>query len=121
MIVEKKIFELPAFRTLGGRTIKNVHVGWESYGTLNADRSNAILIAHYFSGTSHAAGRYTKDDVYPGYWDALIGPGKAIDTDLYFVLSSDTLVNLNARDPNVVTTGPATINAETGEPYGLEF
>lgn len=121
MIVEKKIFELPAFRTLGGRTIKNVHVGWESYGTLNADRSNAILIAHYFSGTSHAAGRYTKDDVYPGYWDALIGPGKAIDTDLYFVLSSDTLVNLNARDPYVVTTGPATINAETGEPYGLEF
>jgi homoserine O-acetyltransferase/O-succinyltransferase len=121
MIVEKKTFELPEFRTTGGALIKNVRVGWESYGTLNADHSNAILIAHYFSGTSHAAGRYSEDDVYPGYWDALIGPGKAIDTDRFFVFSADTLVNLNARDPNVVTTGPATIDPDTGRPYGLAF
>ncbi|MEJ0052691.1 MAG: homoserine O-acetyltransferase [Methylovirgula sp.] len=121
MIVEKKVFELPEFRTSGGQLIKNVRIGWESYGTLNADRSNAILIAHYFSGTSHAAGRHAKEDVFPGYWDALIGPGKAIDTDRYFVFSSDTLVNLNARDPHVITTGPASINPDTGKSYGLDF
>lgn len=121
MIVEKHIFELPAYRTVGGRLIKDVRIGWESYGRLNADRSNAILVAHYFSGTSHAAGRYTKDDVYPGYWDALIGPGKAIDTERYFVLSSDTLANLNARDPRVITTGPASLDPATGRPYGLGF
>ena len=121
MIVEKKVFELPEFQTSGGALIRNLRVGWESYGKLNADRSNAILIAHYFSGTSHAAGRYTTEDVFPGYWDALIGPGKAIDTERYFVLSSDTLVNLNARDPRVVTTGPASIDPATGKPYGLSF
>jgi homoserine O-acetyltransferase/O-succinyltransferase len=121
MIVEKKVFELPEFRTSSGRTIKNVRIGWESYGTLNETRSNAILIAHYFSGTSHAAGRYRKEDVYPGYWDAIIGPGKAIDTDRFFVFSSDTLCNLNARDPNVITTGPASLDPDTGKPYGLEF
>jgi homoserine O-acetyltransferase/O-succinyltransferase len=121
MIVEKKVFELPEFRTSAGQLIRNVRIGWESYGTLNEARSNAILIGHYFSGTSHAAGRYAKEDVFPGYWDALIGPGKAIDTDRYFVFSSDTLVNLNAHDPHVVTTGPASINPETGSPYGLDF
>ena len=121
MIVEKKVFELPEFRTSDGQPIKNVRIGWESYGALNEARSNAILIAHYFSGSSHAAGRYKKEDVYPGYWDALIGPGKAIDTGRYFVFSSDTLVNLNARDPNVVTTGPASINPETGNLTGSIF
>ncbi|WP_020175282.1 E22 family MetX-like putative esterase [Methyloferula stellata] len=121
MIVQKKTFELPSFQTQSGRLIKNLCVGWESYGTLNADKSNAILIAHYFSGTSHAAGKYAEEDALPGYWDDLIGPGKAIDTDRYFVFSSDTLVNLNARDKNVVTTGPASLDPDTGKPYGLSF
>jgi len=121
MIVEKKTFTLPAFRTESGQFIKNVRVGWESYGTLNADKSNAILITHYFSGTSHAAGKYAESDALAGYWDGLIGPGKAIDTDRFFVLSSDTLVNLNARDPHVVTTGPASLDPDTGQPYGLTF
>lgn len=121
MIVEKKTFELPRFKTQGGALIKNLRVGWESYGTLNADKSNAILIAHYFSGTSHAAGKYAEEDALPGYWDDLIGPGKAIDTDRYFVFSSDTLANFNARDPRVVTTGPASLDPDTGKPYGLSF
>jgi homoserine O-acetyltransferase len=121
MIVEKKTFELPSFKTQSGALIKNLRVGWESYGTLNADKSNAILIAHYFSGTSHAAGKYAEEDALPGYWDDLIGPGKAIDTDRYFVFSSDTLVNFNARDPRVVTTGPASLDPDTGKPYGLSF
>jgi homoserine O-acetyltransferase/O-succinyltransferase len=121
LIVEKKIFELPSFTTQGGRTLKNVRVGWESYGTLNADRSNAILICHFFSGNSHAAGKYAAADAAPGYWDAIIGPGKAIDTNKYFVLSSDTLVNLNTGDPKTTTTGPASTDPDTGKPYALDF
>lgn len=121
LIVEKRIFELPSFTTQGGRTLKNVRVGWESYGTLNADKSNAILICHFFSANSHAAGKYAAADAAPGYWDAIIGPGKAIDTDRYFVLSSDTLVNLNTGDPKTVTTGPASIDPDTGKPYALDF
>ncbi|PZU88376.1 MAG: homoserine O-acetyltransferase [Chelatococcus sp.] len=121
LVVEKKVFELPSFTTQSGRTLKNVKVGWESYGTLNADRSNAILICHFFSGNSHAAGKYDAKDAQPGYWDAIIGPGKAIDTNKYFVLSSDTLVNLNTGDPKTITTGPASIDPDTGKPYALDF
>lgn len=121
MIVEKRIFELPHYTTTGGETIGPVRIGWEAYGTLNAARDNAILVAHYFSGDSHAAGRYAADDAEPGYWDAIIGPGKAIDTDRYYVIASDTLVNLNAGSPTVTTTGPATINPATGKPWAMTF
>lgn len=121
LVVEKKTFELPQYTTAGGQTLKGVKVGWESYGQLNADRSNAILVTHFFSGTSHAAGKYTPGDKAAGYWDSIIGPGKAIDTNKYFVLSSDTLVNINANTPNVVTTGPSSINPDTGKPYGMSF
>src|SRR5262249_25227613 len=79
LIVKKQAFELPSYTTVGGATIKNVRIGWEAAGTLNADKSNAILITHYFSGTSHAFGKYAESDPAPGYWDAIIGPGKAID------------------------------------------
>ena len=112
---------MPSYTTVAGETIKSVKIGWEAAGTLNADKSNAILITHYFSGTSHAFGKYATSDKAAGYWDAIIGPGKAIDTNKYYVLSSDTLVNLNAKMPNVVTTGPASINPDTGKPYGLSF
>ena len=121
LITTKRTFALPSYTTRAGATIKWVKVGWESYGTLNADRSNATLVTHFFSGTSHAAGRYAASDRAPGYWDAIIGPGKAIDTDKYFVLSSDTLVNLSPKDPTVVTTGPATVDPDTGQPYGPNF
>lgn len=121
LMTEKKVFEIASFTTQSGRALKQVKVGWESYGTLNADKSNAILICHFFSGDSHAAGKYAAADVAPGYWDAIIGPGKAIDTNKYFVLSSDTLVNLSSGNPKVTTTGPASINPDTGKPYGLDF
>jgi homoserine O-acetyltransferase len=121
MIVTKKVFELPELATASGTVIRNIRIGWESYGELNADKSNAVLICHFFAGTSHAAGKYAESDPLPGYWDAIIGPGKAIDTEKYFVFSSDTLVNINANDPNVVTTGPASIDPATGAPYGLGF
>jgi len=121
LILEKKTFALPSYTTAAGATIKDIKIGWEAAGTLNADKSNAILITHFFSATSHAFGKYAESDKATGYWDAIIGPGKAIDTNKYYVLSSDTLVNLNAGQPNVVTTGPASINPDTGKPYGMSF
>jgi homoserine O-acetyltransferase len=121
MIVEKQVFEMGPYTTVGGQTIPEVRIGWEAYGSLNESRDNAILITHFFSGTSHAAGKYALDDPAPGYWDTIIGPGKAIDTDRYYVVSSDTLVNLNTGNPTVTTTGPASIDPATGQPYGMSF
>lgn len=119
--VDKKTHHIPVFDTFNGKQIKNVNLGWESYGELNADKSNAILITHYFTGNSHAAGKYSSEDAAAGYWDSIIGPGKAIDTNRFFVLSMDSFANLSVHDPMVVTTGPASINPETGKPYGLSF
>jgi homoserine O-acetyltransferase len=121
LIVEKKTFELPSYTTVGGKAIKNVKIGWQAAGTLNPDRSNVILITHFFSGTSHAFGKYNASDKVAGYWDTIIGPGKAIDTNKFYVISSDTLVNLNTGVPNVITTGPASVDPDTGKPYGMNF
>jgi homoserine O-acetyltransferase/O-succinyltransferase len=121
LLTEKRFFTLPQYSTAGGKTIKQVRVGYETYGTLNAAGDNAVFVAHFFSGTSHAAGRYKADEKAAGYWDAIIGPGKAIDTDKYFVVSADTLVNLNVKSPMVGTAGPATVNPDTGKPYGSTF
>src|SRR5512134_3493814 len=118
LLSEKKFFTLPQYTTAGGKTIKNVRVGYETYGKLNAAGDNAVFIPHFFSGTSHAAGRYKADEKAAGYWDAIVGPGKAIDTDKYFVVSADTLANLNVKNPQVGTTGPATINPDSGKQYG---
>ncbi|TBZ68901.1 E22 family MetX-like putative esterase [Rhizobium leguminosarum] len=120
-LVEKREFTLKNFVTRGGRTVPEMRLGYETYGTLNKARDNAILIPHYFSGSSHAAGKYKEEDVSAGYWDAIIGSGKPIDTDKYFVVSVDTPVNLGANDPNVITTGPATTNPKTGKPWGMDF
>lgn len=120
-LVEKKEFQLKSYKTVSGKIIKNLRIGYESYGKLNSDKSNAILVAHHFSGTSHAAGKYAQTDATPGYWDSIIGPGKALDTNKYFIISSDTLVNLSPNDPFTKTTGPASINPETGKPFGMSF
>ena len=120
-LVEKKVFELPAYTTVGGKTIQDVKVGWEAYGSLNPAQDNAILICHYFTGNSHAAGKYSAEDAAYGYWDAIIGAGRPIDTDKFYVISVDSLVNLAAGDPKVTTTGPASINPDTGKPYGMTF
>jgi homoserine O-acetyltransferase/O-succinyltransferase len=119
--VEKKVFSMPSYTTVNGQTIRNVRVGYEAYGTPSADKDNVILVAHFFSGNSHAAGKYKSTDAAPGYWDNLIGAGKPIDTDKFFVISTDSLVNLNVKDPNTVTTGPASVNPDTGKPYGMSF
>ena len=121
LMTEKKFYTLPQYTTVGGKTIKSVRVGYETYGKLNAAGDNAVFVAHFFSGTSHAAGRYKADEKTAGYWDAIIGPGKAIDTDKYFVVSADTLANLNVKSAMVGTAGPATINPDTGKRYGSSF
>jgi homoserine O-acetyltransferase/O-succinyltransferase len=119
--VDKKTFAMPSYTTVGGQAIKNVRVGYETYGALNRAGDNVILICHFYSGNSHAAGKYKASDVAPGYWDAIIGSGRPIDTDKFFVVSSDTLANLNVKDPNTITTGPASINPDTGKPYAMSF
>ncbi len=91
-----------------------VTLAYETYGKLNADKSNAILIFHALTGDAHAAG-WHKGDKAPGWWDDMIGPGKAFDTDKYFVLCSNVLGGCKG------STGPSSINAATGKPYGLSF
>ncbi|MQX38304.1 homoserine O-acetyltransferase [Roseospira navarrensis] len=120
-LVEKQSFTIPAFTTQSGETVKEMTLGWEAYGALNEAKDNVILITHYFSGNSHAAGRYSADDAAPGYWDSIIGSGKPIDTDRFYVIAVDTPVNLGAHSPTVITTGPATENPDTGKPWGMDF
>ena len=120
MLTEKKIFTSENFKLECGRTIP-LRIGYETYGSLNENKDNAILISHYFTATSHAAGKYTEEDAIPGYWDDIIGPGKAVDTDKYFVVSADNLCNIQAKNPRVVTTGPMSEDPATGRPYGLTF
>lgn len=119
--VEKKSFSLTYTLECGEEL--PLTLGYESYGELNADKSNVILISHYFSASSHAAGRYKGEDesVPAGYWDALIGPNKAIDTNKFFVISIDNLANVQAHNPKVITTGPRSINPKTGKRYGKDF
>ncbi|MGE5386801.1 MAG: alpha/beta fold hydrolase [Betaproteobacteria bacterium] len=121
MKIERNIFSLEALTTCSGAVLRDVRIGYEMYGRLNAARDNALLVCHYFAGNAHAAGRYAETDPLPGWWDAAIGPGKMFDTDHYCVICSDSLVNLNVRDGRTASTGPATLNRETGAPYGLTF
>ena len=91
-----------------------ITVAYETYGKLNDQRSNAILILHALSGDAHAAG-FHKGDEKPGWWDDMIGPGKAFDTDKYFIICSNVLGGCRG------TTGPSSINPKTGKKYGLDF
>lgn len=121
MLVQRQVFSMPSFTTQSGKTLKDVRIGYETYGTLNAARDNAILICHYFAGTAHAAGKYEETDPLPGWWDGAIGPGKTFDTDRYFVICSDMLCCIPVFNGKVVTTGPATTNPDTGAPYSIDF
>ncbi len=97
-----------------GQTLGPVDVAYETYGELNADRSNAVLVLHAFSGDAHAAG-ISSETGKPGWWDNMIGPGKAFDTRLYFVISTNVLGGCSG------TTGPSSIDPGTGRPYGSRF
>jgi homoserine O-acetyltransferase len=118
--IKKQRLAIKNFKFLSGETL-DVEISYETYGTLNESGDNAILICHFWTGTSHAAGKYETKDPLPGWWDALIGPGKTIDTNLNFVICTDTLSNVQANDPRVFSTGPASIDQKTGKPYGSRF
>lgn len=120
-LVEKKVFTMSSFTTVGGDVLKDVRFGYETYGRLNANRDNAIVILPYFGGTGHAAGKFAESDQAPGYWDSIIGSGKPIDTDKYFVIAGDGLINQAIKDGHTITTGPASIDPRNGKPYGMRF
>lgn len=107
--------------TLAGEVLPLLELGVETYGALNATRDNVVLVCHYLAGDGHAAGRLDDASGPVGWWDELIGPGAAIDTDRFFVVSMDLPCNLKVDSGPVVTTGPSTIDPRTGRPYGLEF
>jgi len=98
-----------------GASLGPITLAYETIGALNSSRSNAILILHAFSGDSHVAGYLHEDDERPGWWDNMVGPGKPIDTDRYFVICSNILGGCAG------STGPSSTNPETGKPYGLTF
>lgn len=110
------LFEPPNELVLdSGRKLGPIEVAYDTYGTLNETRDNVILIMHPLSMDHHAAGFYSKEDRKPGWWDIMIGPGKAFDTDQFFVICSNVIGGCRG------TTGPGSINPETGKPYGLSF
>ncbi|MEW6613821.1 MAG: homoserine O-acetyltransferase, partial [Pseudomonadota bacterium] len=98
-----------------GRTLPEYTLAYECYGKLNADRSNAVLLCHALSGDHHAAGYHSMADRKPGWWDALVGPGKPVDTSRFFVVCANVIGSCKG------STGPASTNPETGKPYGLDF
>ncbi len=98
-----------------GQTLNSYEIVYETYGELNADKSNAILICHALSGTHHAAGYHSMEDKRPGWWDTCIGPGKAIDTDKFYVVCPNNIGGCNG------STGPNHINPETGKYWGPDF
>lgn len=111
---QRASFDTPlVFRS--GAVLPRYELVYETYGRLNADRSNAILICHALSGHHHVAGYYAGDTKNVGWWDTMIGPGKPIDTDKFFVLGVNNLGGCHG------STGPSTINPETGHAYGAGF
>lgn len=98
-----------------GRKLGPITLAYETYGELNRDKSNAILIVHALSGDAHAAGYHSPADRKPGWWDMMIGPNKGFDTNRYFVICSNVIGGCKG------STGPSSINPETGRPFGLTF
>ena len=114
-IVETKYFHIEdSIQLESGKELKNVQVAYETYGELNDKKDNAILLLHALTGDAHAAG-YHQGDEKPGWWDIMVGPGKAFDTDKYFVICSNMLGGCQG------TTGPSSVNPDTGNVYGLGF
>ena len=107
-------FDIPlAFRS--GAVLPRYQLAYETYGKLNADKSNAILVCHALSGNHHVAGYYAGEPKSTGWWDNMVGPGKPVDTDKFFVIGVNNLGGCHG------STGPSSINPVTGRPYGASF
>jgi homoserine O-acetyltransferase/O-succinyltransferase len=98
-----------------GKTLASYELVYETYGVLNAERSNAILVCHALSGSHHVAGFYADEPTKIGWWDNLIGPGKPIDTERFFVIGVNNIGGCHG------STGPGSIDRATGKPYGASF
>ena len=98
-----------------GAVLPQFDLVYETYGTLNADKSNAVLICHALSGTHHVAGKYNENDKYPGWWDNLVGPNKPLDTNKFFVIGVNNLGGCHG------STGPISINPATNQKWGSQF
>ena len=113
--VEDQSFVIHNFHLQNGAVMPEVKIAYETYGKLAPDGRNAVLITHGYTSTHHAAGRNSANGYQLGWWDGLIGPGKAIDTDKLFVVSS------NALGSSAGSTNGASLNPATGEPYEPDF
>jgi homoserine O-acetyltransferase len=113
--VEDRNFQIRDFRLQNGETMPEIGIAYETYGRLAADGRNAVLVTHGYTSSHHAAGRNPANGGQPGWWDGLIGPGKAIDTDRLYVVASNMLGS------SYGSTNGASRNPRTGEPYGPDF
>ena len=113
-LVKTQEFTFDALKLQSGEKFGPVSLAYETYGSLNSEKTNAVLIVHALSGDAHAAGVHEGRN-NPGWWDEFIGPGKAIDTEKYFIICSNILGGCKG------STGPASINPKTGKPYALNF
>jgi homoserine O-acetyltransferase len=114
----RKFAQFPGDRPFaldGGKVLSNVSIAYESWGTLNADATNAILICHAWTGDSHVTGAAEEGHPTPGWWEGVVGPGKAIDTNTWFVVCSNVIGGCQG------STGPATAHPEDGQLYGPRF
>lgn len=114
MIIGTHVVQFDSLTLDSGIVLTPVDVAYETYGKLNAQKSNAILVVHAFTGDAHAAGVH-EESGKPGWWDNMIGPGKAFDTNQYFVICSNVLGGCRG------TTGPSSIDPATGNPYAMNF
>lgn len=115
-IVETKYYKSDDTLTLkSGKTLNGIEIAYETYGTLNENGDNAILILHALTGDAHAAGKHSEEDKKFGWWNDMIGPDKGFDTNKYFVISPNCLGGCKG------TTGPCSINPNTQKEYGLDF
>lgn len=103
------------FITEGGGKLLKLQIAYESYGGLSTNRDNVVFVCHALSGDAHVAGYHTLEDKHPGWWDDMVGPGKGIDTNRYHVICANILGGCKG------TTGPSSIDPETGRPYGSSF
>jgi homoserine O-acetyltransferase len=114
VIAQNADFETP-LELRSGSVLPSYRLTYETYGELNSQRSNALLICHALSGHHHVAGRYHADDKTPGWWDSMIGPGKPIDTNRFFVVGVNNLGGCHG------SSGPSSINPASGQPWGSAF
>ena len=115
IVKTERIYFDVELRLESGRLLGPLTLAYETYGKLNSDKSNAILVAHAWTGDAHAAGRNNPEDRKPGWWDDMIGPGKVLDTDRYFIICSNVIGSCFG------STGPTSTNPRTGKPYNLQF